>query len=119
VKSYFPIPTADPAAARRLVRDALAGSSSDVIDTAELLTSEIVNNAIVHGHGSAALVLEVGMGRVRVAVYDPDPNSTVTLLNVAPSAVHGRGLAIVDALATWWGVEPRDNGKLVWFELLT
>jgi hypothetical protein len=30
---------------------------------------------------------------------------------------HGRGLAIVDALASAWGVEPRLLGKAVWFDL--
>jgi hypothetical protein len=38
-------------------------------------------------------------------------------LNVEPSAEHGQGLAIVNALASSWGVESRLVGKAVWFDL--
>jgi len=90
-----------------------------VIGTVELLTSELVNNAIVHGSGVAALVLEVDHGCVHVEVHDTDPTVRLVPLPFEPFSVRGRGLAIVNALASSWGVDPRSDGKAVWFELNT
>jgi hypothetical protein len=88
-----------------------------VVETAALLTSELVTNAIVHGAGEAVVAIDVGDAAVRVEVFDADLTFDLVPLRVGSSSVHGRGLAIVDALATSWGVEPRDGGKVVWFIL--
>ncbi len=53
---------------------------------------------------------------MRVEVADHDPALPVQQHPPA-EAVTGRGLLIVDALATRWGVEPAADGKTVWFEL--
>lgn len=111
------IPAPPPAEAREIVRSRLEGVAPEVVETVELLTSELVNNAILHGSGVAALVLEVENDRVHVEVHDTDPTLQLAPLRHAPSSVRGRGLAIVDALATVWGVNPRPVGKSVWFEL--
>lgn len=89
----------------------------DVIETAELLTSELVTNAMVHGSGEATVAVEVDEGLVRVEVFDRDASLDLSPLDVDPSSVHGRGLAIVNALASTWGIEPRHDGKVVWFAL--
>lgn len=118
-RSTFNASLGSAGAARRFVATALtdAGVDHDVVDVAELLTSEIVTNAVVH----AACAPEVGVARrddaVRVEVVD-NATSAPHLRHVPPDATAGRGLAIVDAMATRWGVERRESGgNVVWFEL--
>jgi anti-sigma regulatory factor (Ser/Thr protein kinase) len=91
--------------------------SDDIVDIAELLVSELITNALVHGAGDPELVLTVDPPRIRVEVRDADPTVDFGPVVGEASRTHGRGLAIVDALATSWGVEPRWDGKAVWFVL--
>lgn len=88
----------------------------DVADVSVLLVNELVANAIVHGEGSISFSLEIGAGGVRVAVTDEGEELPV-LRASSPTAEGGRGLSIVDTLATRWGVDPEGRGKSVWFEL--
>jgi len=53
---------------------------------------------------------------VRVEVSDDDSRLPV-LADVDPDALGGRGLALIDVLATAWGVREEDVGKTVWVEL--
>ena len=85
------IPAPPPAEAREIVRSRLEGVAPEVVETVELLTSELVNNAILHGSGVAALVLEVENDRVHVEVHDTDPTLQLAPLRHAPSSVRGRG----------------------------
>ncbi|CAM5707047.1 non-specific serine/threonine protein kinase OS=Streptomyces alboniger OX=132473 GN=CP975_28715 PE=3 SV=1 [Streptomyces alboniger] len=86
-------------------------------DVAELLTSELVTNALVHTDHEAVVTATVGPRGLRVEVRDfvgsrPEPR--------APSAddgTHGRGLVLVQSLADAWGVRAHGVGKVVWFEL--
>jgi anti-sigma regulatory factor (Ser/Thr protein kinase) len=107
-----------PGAARRFVRRALESTDSEfALDTAELLTSELVTNVVVHVGSSSELVITTTDGGVRVEVTDHD-GRLPAIQAAGADATHGRGLAIVDALADAWGVDGRaDNGKTVWFEL--
>ena len=108
-----------PAAARRFVRAALESVEADrvVIDTAELLTDELVTNAIVHAHSKSYLFIRAAKGVVRVEVTDPD-DRLPSIAAPDTDAPGGRGLAIVNGLASAWGVERgSDGGKTVWFEL--
>ena len=108
----------DSAYARRVVRYTFEGISPLVVATAQLLASELVANAIVHGSGSPALALDVREDCVHVEVHDADPTSDVVQpLHVGSSSPRGRGLAIVDALASSWGVRWHAGGKAVWFNL--
>jgi anti-sigma regulatory factor (Ser/Thr protein kinase) len=108
-----------PAAARRFVRAALESVEADpiVIETAELLTDELVTNAIVHARSKSYLSIRAGKDVVRVEVTDPDDR----LPSMAPpdtDAPGGRGLVIVNGLASAWGVErASEGGKTVWFEV--
>ncbi|WP_435303847.1 ATP-binding protein [Streptomyces phaeoluteigriseus] len=86
-------------------------------ETAELLTSELVTNALVHTDQDAYLTATVGPDCLRVEVRDfvagrPQPRRPDT-----GDATHGRGLALVQSLADAWGVRPHATGKAVWFEL--
>jgi anti-sigma regulatory factor (Ser/Thr protein kinase) len=106
-------------AARRFVRDVLMSRqiADGVVSTVELLTSEVVTNAIVHGGSGPQLVVQLGDGVVRVAVRDMSPELPVRRLGRIDDS-SGRGVVIVEELATAWGVEPdRGGGKQVWFEV--
>jgi two-component sensor histidine kinase len=88
-------------------------------ETAVLLTSELVTNALRYSQGSVKVHVDVDeqTQTVRISVHDADPRMP-QLLAVAAEAENGRGLWLVDALAKRWGTEqlPGD-GKQVWFEL--
>jgi anti-sigma regulatory factor (Ser/Thr protein kinase) len=106
-------------AARRFVRDVLMSRdvSKYVVDTVELLTSEVVTNAIVHGRSGPQLTVEVEGDVVRVAVRDMSSDVPVRRLSHVDD-VSGRGVVIVEELASAWGVERESNGaKRVWFEV--
>ena len=85
--------------------------------TVELLTSEVVTNAMVHARSGPQLAVEVKDDAVRVAVRDASPQLPVRRLNRLDD-LSGRGVVIVEELATAWGVERERNGaKRVWFEV--
>lgn len=107
-----------PATARRVVSATLREwGCESLVDTALLLTSEIVTNALVHAEGEIELALQrIGDGRVRVEVCDSS-HAVPLYPPRAARATAGRGLALVDALAARWGVQLLDDGKSVWFEL--
>ena len=104
--------------ARDFVRRALAGCDDEVVEAAQLVVTELVTNAVLHGVGPVALSVEVG-DRVRVAVEDAGHELPV-LVRASSEALTGRGLALVSALAETWGIEPGTaGGKAVWAELPT
>ncbi|MDK1473176.1 SpoIIE family protein phosphatase [Streptomyces sp. 549] len=92
----------------------------DQVDGAVLMLSEMLTNVLVHTDGDALMVAEVtgrrGARRLRVEVSDrsdelPHRRSPGEL------ASSGRGLVLMDLLADSWGVDPRGEGKAIWFEL--
>ncbi len=105
--------------ARELVRVSCAGAGlrPRTSDTAVLLTSEVVTNALVHARSAPRLEVAVGPGSVLVEVGDDD-RSRPRPVDIAPGAVSGHGLRLVDQLAADWGVRPDCSGKVVWFSLL-
>ncbi|WP_435847726.1 ATP-binding protein [Streptomyces fumanus] len=111
-----------PAQARRLTRARLTNWAvcEDTCDTAALVVSELVTNAVVHT-ASRHIVCELqdGADLVRIAVRDegcapgqPHPSS-----RDQPEEEHGRGLLLVDALCHSWGAQEHGPGLLVWAEL--
>jgi anti-sigma regulatory factor (Ser/Thr protein kinase) len=103
-------------AARRFVRDVLRNQSSDVLDAAELMASELATNCVQHAQTSFELAIDDKQARIRVEVRDtgygrPVPQSP------APTDRTGRGLRIVEAMSDTWGIEPSSSGKTVWFTL--
>ena len=105
--------------ARRFVVAALdALGVSGARDTAELLVSELVTNAVVHGGSGVRVSVESTEGRVRVSVSDESPTVPI-LRNPVPEDEHGRGMFLVATLSSRWGVDPSTPGKCVWFELST
>lgn len=104
--------------ARALVRGLCATASVGprAVETAVLLVTELVSNAIQHGGGSALVDADVDGSRLRVCVADSDPRLPSAAL-AAIDAERGRGLLLVEALSSRWGATPRADGKSVWFEL--
>ncbi|MDH6116102.1 serine phosphatase RsbU (regulator of sigma subunit)/anti-sigma regulatory factor (Ser/Thr protein kinase) [Kitasatospora sp. GAS204A] len=104
------------------LRDALRRwGVPELIDTAELLASELVTNAIRHTDRdamfTARLYREDGREpRLRIEVED-ESDLWPKRRTPGEQASSGRGLMLVEALADAWGVEPRGSGKRMWFEL--
>lgn len=111
-----------PAQARRLTRARLTGWSvcEDTCDSAALVVSELVTNAIVHT-ASTQIVCELhdGDDLVRIAVRDEGcaPGQPHAAARTRPEEEHGRGLLLVDALCHAWGAHEHGPGLLVWAEL--
>ncbi|MCX4884225.1 MULTISPECIES: ATP-binding protein [unclassified Streptomyces] len=111
--------------ARALVRTALAELDHGAdCDTAELLTAELVANAVEHTAGDSPieLVVELLPSGCQVEVHDPDPAPPHNLTRPGgqepdPWQEHGRGLLLIRALSSSCGHRPTMSGKAVWFRL--
>lgn len=104
--------------ARRALRELLRhwgrpGSS----EIAELLTSELVTNALVHTDRDAVLTATVSPHGLRVEVRDFVGRRPRLRAPIVDDGTHGRGLVLVESLADAWGVRAHGVGKAVWFEL--
>jgi serine phosphatase RsbU (regulator of sigma subunit)/anti-sigma regulatory factor (Ser/Thr protein kinase) len=111
----------DPASvpvARDHVRTACRAASmaADVCDSAVLMASEVVTNAVIHGRGRVRLQVTAERDRVVVEVAD-DSIATPAVRHAGEDATGGRGMAIVELLADAWGTRPTTSGKVVWFAL--
>lgn len=95
-----------------------AGASEDVQRVVGLLTSEVVTNAVRHGPIGGMVDVRVSAtgDRLRVSVRDESPQRPIRL-EPDPTALAGRGVLLVDRLASDWGVEPESGAKTVWFEV--
>lgn len=104
-------------AARRFVRERLRSwEAPEHIDAAALVASELVTNAVLHARTAITLRLELRDRTIRIEVYDENPRLPV-VAPCPPEATSGRGLALITATATAWGMENRGDGKVVWAEL--
>jgi anti-sigma regulatory factor (Ser/Thr protein kinase) len=116
----FPATPSSVAAARRLVTDAVtAFGLGDLDDRAELLASELVTNAIRHAHGPVKVRASHRRARTITVMVCDEASALPTLEHRERCDDRGRGLQIVDAISDRWGVETRENGKCVWFELVS
>ncbi|MGW6155102.1 ATP-binding protein [Streptomyces sp. NPDC055144] len=105
--------------ARRLVTAQLGDwNLEDLTDTAELLVSELVTNALRHTRGPLRLNLQVCGSRLRCEVEDTDPAGPVRRV-VDADAEGGRGTELLDLLADAWGSTRTATGKTAWCEMLT
>jgi len=86
------------------------------IDDATLLVSELITNAILHARSPVVLVVRKVKTSVRVEVFD-DGNGVAHPVHPDHEDDAGRGLGLVQAVATRWGIEDVDAGKTVWFEI--
>jgi anti-sigma regulatory factor (Ser/Thr protein kinase) len=104
------------ALARQFTRSTLASwqSGDGDVEDVVLVVSELVTNALLHGHGTPVVRLLAGGGHVRVEVCDDSPLLPVSH-RVTPTS--GLGLRVVEQLSSAWGASRRGRGKVVWCEL--
>ena len=106
--------------ARWFVRRELeAWGAPDVVDTAALVTSELVTNAVLHAGTTVRVAVRLDDFRLRVEVQDLHPGRALPVGPARPpdDSEHGRGLLITAAVATSWGVDYTDTTKRVWLEI--
>ncbi|MFE0699349.1 SpoIIE family protein phosphatase [Streptomyces sp. NPDC058872] len=123
-RTLMTIAQAEPeriAEAREQIRQLLHDwSDGEQLDSAVLMVSEMVTNVLVHTDGDALLVAEVACGkksrRLRVEVSDTS-DELPHKRHPGEMASSGRGLVLMELLADAWGVDPRGEGKAIWFEL--
>ncbi|MFE6760188.1 ATP-binding protein [Streptomyces sp. NPDC057684] len=105
--------------ARRLVTAQLGDWNLEgFADTAELLVSELVTNALRHTRGPLRLNLQLRGSRLRCEVEDTDPAGPVRRV-VDADAEGGRGTELLDLLTEAWGSTRTPTGKTTWCEMLT
>jgi anti-sigma regulatory factor (Ser/Thr protein kinase) len=105
--------------ARRFVERTLRLWEVDAtfVDEAVLLTSELMSNAVLHARTDVRVTVQAREdGTLRVEVADENPRVP---MSAAPpeEAQSGRGLWLVETLASSWGVDRTGEGKVIWFEL--
>jgi anti-sigma regulatory factor (Ser/Thr protein kinase) len=106
-----------PARARHLAAGQLTDwGLADLVDTVQLLISEVVTNAVRYAPGPIQLSLRLCSSTLRCEVEDASPEAP------RRRAAHdesegGRGLALVDALTDTWRSSSSPTGKTTWFEL--
>jgi PAS domain S-box-containing protein len=105
------------AAGRRFTRDTLAAwQHPELADTACLLVSEILTNAVHHARQAIGLRLHHTAREVIAEITDDNAQLPRRILP-APADESGRGLTLVEALAGTWGAQLSSTGKTVWFTL--
>jgi len=112
-------------AARHFLRGLLAdwGVDGDVPDTAQLCLSELVTNAVIHAGTGSELTVRLEDGVLTVVVHDlggsgrPGEPTVHVTEDDDPLRVFGRGLVLVEALASRWGSERDATGTRSWFVL--
>lgn len=106
-----------PRRARQLLTERFADELNGAeLDTAKLLSSELVTNAVIYGHGKITLRADLDENRLHVEVIDQ--GSGFERAAKAPgfrTSVGGRGLNLVEAESSRWGIH--EGTTHVWFEL--
>lgn len=114
----LPLELTSVARARRFLETTFAdwGVTEDLAEQALIVVSELVTNALTHARSGCQVRLAMTESAVRIAVVDhgegtPDPQP------FSSTRSHGRGLHIVGALSTVWGVDRAPEGKMVWADM--
>lgn len=112
----LPNESSAPMLGRRFAGALLADTDLSIAGDVTLLVSELISNAVIHASCDARLEVHISRAHIRVAVRDASqhqPEPRVPDLTVPG----GRGLHLVEKLASRWGVDTGDHGKRVWFEI--
>ena len=117
VETQLPSSTNSPQLARAFLRSTLETWKLDGFgDVTELLVTELVANVVTHVGAPMTLRVQRSPSTMRVEIDDPSTEVPV-VRHPDPAEEHGRGVLLVDQLANAWGVDPRGDGKTVWFEI--
>lgn len=113
------LPSRDaPRRARCIVAEACrAWGVPDVAEEAQVVTSELVANGVLHARTLVDLTVSRRAARLQIAVRDGDHRRITTNGSTQFDAESGRGLTVVDALSGSWGVVQTHDGKVVWASL--
>lgn len=121
IELSLPAEMGSPAQARAFVRDGWPTTDDEVLDDITLIVSELVSNAVKHGKPEILLRMRTDPLAIDVSVLDHGAGVPPEKAKVPDSsATSGRGLSIVDRLASDWGVVPLEDGtgKTVWARLI-
>ncbi len=91
------------------------GVGNDKLDTAKLLVSELVTNALLHGQGAIAIRAQLRQGRLLVEITDEGSGFSWTAPEQDRARHNGWGLLLVDSESDRWGMH--EDRTRVWFEL--
>ena len=113
----FPSAPASAGGARRFVEAVLTDAGEEEsLYAATALVSELVANAVLHTGTPIEVVVTTAGDRVRIEVHDGSPQLPVRK-HYSNMSGTGRGLLLVERMASDWGAERKAGGKVVWFEL--
>lgn len=105
-----------PGQARRLLVQWVGDElEPDELERAKLMTSELVNNAVLHGEGSIEFQVDLDEHRLQIEVIDEGHGFEHVVREIPFEDLSGRGLTIVDAEASRWGIH--EGTTHVWAEL--
>jgi anti-sigma regulatory factor (Ser/Thr protein kinase) len=115
----LPMHNAAAAAARQFVRESceIWEVAPEIREIAELLSSELVSNAVEHAHSSSRLTVTGTGPALRVSVRDYSRTLIPRPRPIDIGGLRGRGLHLVAALSQSWGVHQHSDGKTVWINL--
>ncbi len=115
-KLVLPADATAPARARTFLRAATHdwGIGDDLAQDAAMVITELVANAVDHAGSESTLSVGVKRGDLCLAVRDTRPGPLPRPAPIDPTAPRGRGLQMVDALTSAWGVTLHADGKTVW-----
>jgi anti-sigma regulatory factor (Ser/Thr protein kinase) len=115
----FPVRAEAATMARTAIQDVLPGVSPSVVSDAQLLTSELVSNAVRHAglgpEDAIELAVAIMPDLLHVSVLDDGPGFEAAA--VEPDAVGGWGLLLVQTVSDRWGVIRGGRSNEVWFEI--
>jgi DNA-binding NarL/FixJ family response regulator len=118
VKASLDANTSSARDARRFVDEVLSRwQCRALLDDVQLLVSELVTNAVVHAGSEVEVAVRLLADSVRIEVVDRAPAIDLRASKPPRESESGRGLMLVETMASSWGVEPIEGGKSVWFEV--
>jgi anti-sigma regulatory factor (Ser/Thr protein kinase) len=111
--SSFSCTPASTREARSWLRERLDAPNED----AELVLTELSTNAFIHGSPPVNCTVEVGHGELTIRISQPGSADAVRMRDPNPTVPGGRGLQLVDAIATSWGASDDGTTLTVWATL--
>jgi anti-sigma regulatory factor (Ser/Thr protein kinase) len=115
---FPPVAAAVPAVRRFVSRTLSEAGVTSLAEVAELAASEVATNAVLYAHTTLRVRVRASVSgpAARIEIADGSPVTPGRKLR-GPDAGTGRGIALLDRLASRWGASPSGVGKVVWFEL--
>ena len=110
-------PEAVGPARRAVVRQLEAWGLDDAVDDMQIVASELITNAIRYGANPVEIRLSIHGACIRLEVIDGNTSDIPQPRQATDEESTGRGMPLIDALTSDWGVDVHDSDKVVWAEL--